>query len=234
MSSPTQRVFYGNAEPSGKTVKIGGARVVVDGWAASECAHRKHAGAPARTRYPGRTYVQGQDALESILGARADRAAGPRGNPRMADPLTRSVGRLAAALEAFTAAVVRGKSSPGRFLALPPDAPIAVASITADDVRQLGPAANVRDVYHMVSAVGDFATAYAPKDMHPALRLRRPRDLPPVPDTTVSIFESTADQDILSLEAEVLELAELVETYQGVAAGVLDLAAEVLEKVVTA
>ena len=170
----------------------------------------------------------------AAAGARAVRAAGPRGNPRMADPLTRSVDRLASALETFTAAVVRGKDSPGRYLALPPDAPIAIASITADDVRELGPAANVRDLYHLTSAVGDFATAYAPKDLHPSLRLRRPRGLPPVPDTTVSIFESTADQDIIGLEAEVLELAELVEIYQGIAAGVLDLAADVLEKTVAA
>jgi hypothetical protein len=128
---------------------MGGSEVVVGGWAAHEATRRQarweanpHSKmAEPLSRYGGRTYVSGQDALESLLGARTEieggslaraaeildkefkggaaRAAGRRdaefasfdATVSRADPLTRAGERLARALERFDTEVGRGGAS---------------------------------------------------------------------------------------------------------------------------
>ena len=89
-SRPDGRVYYGNAEVDGETVVVGGREHPVGGWAAYEVDRRyarweANPGDPEalpRRRYPGRSYVGGQDALEGLFAA-GEIAGGTHGRNRM-------------------------------------------------------------------------------------------------------------------------------------------------------
>lgn len=239
------KTYYGNAEPEGKTVAVGGAEVAVGGWAAYEAARRQaqwearphsRAAQPV-SYYGGRTYVTGQDALESLVGARTEvpREGTTARAPR--DPLARAAERLAAAVETFESAVARDSQSVWARLGVPPDAPFAISTIAAEDVRSAVPETDVRALHRAAEDAGVLASNYARPDELAALRAPRPPGaLPPLPSREVSTStrsgtsSDTVNRNLVRLEAAVVPRASAVEAYRGEIAAVFDAAAGVLEK----
>lgn len=241
--APRGRTYYGNAEPEGGVVEVAGAEVAVGGWAAYEATRRgarwaanPHSqAAEPLGRYPGRTYITGQDALESLLAARPGAGAG-------AGPLPRAAERLAAAVAAFEAAAAQGAGGPGSAwdrLGVPPDAPLAVSTLSAAAVRHTAAETDVRELHSAAEAAGVYAAAYARPCEQASLRPPLPPGpLPPLPARAAEARGSprrgatreTANRDVLRLEAAAVPRAAAVEAYRAQVAAVLDSAAAVLER----
>ena len=244
-ASARRPIYFGNAEPEGKTVIMGGAEVVVGGWATYEATRRQarwEANPHSKTaeplsRYGGRTYVSGQDALESLLDARTG-----GGEKTQAGPLARAAERLAVAIEGFDAAVAReGPATVWQRLGVPPDAPFAVSTISAADVRYSVPETDVHELHRSAEDAGIFASSYARPEELAALRAPRPPGaLPQLPSREVAtrgsvrqgMARETANRDIVRLEAATVPRAEAVGAYRGEVAAVFDAAAAVLERAV--
>lgn len=242
------KTYYGNAEPEGKTAIVGGTEVVIGGWAAYEATRRTaqweanpHSrAAQPLSRYKGRTYVTGQDALESLVAARV---RGGESGVQCRDPLARAAERLAAALEGFEAAVAKDGASVWARLGIPLDAPVAVSTISAEDVRYTIPETDIHELHRSAEDAGIFASNYARDDELPALRAPRPPGaLPPLPSREVptrgsvrqGVTHETTNRDIARLEAAAVPRASAVEAYRGEVAAVFDASAAVLERTVGA
>lgn len=239
------KTYYGNAEPEGKTVILGGTEVVVGGWAAYEATRRRarwksnpHSRvARPLSNYTGRTYITGQDTLESLIGARA---SGGAGAPQ--DPLALSAERLAAALENFEQALAKDRTATvWARLGVPPDAPFAVSTITAEDVRYTIPETSVHELHRIAEDAGIFASNYAREDELASLRPPHPPgSLPPLPAREVAcgvacgITARGADRNIARLEAATVPRASAIEAYRGGVAAVFDASAAILERAVSA
>lgn len=230
---PAAKVYYGNAEPEGHTVIVGGQAVVVGGWAAYEATRREarwqaNPALPAaepRGRYGGRTYVTGQDAVESLLVA------------RQSDPLARAAPRLAAAVAKFNAAVLReGPTSLWDRLGIPSDAPVAVSTITPVEISQAAAETDLEALHRAAEDAAILASGYARDDELPGLRAPRPPGgLPPLPAREVPLRGRDAaavNRSIVELERASVPRAAAVEAYRGDVAAVFDAAAAVLERAV--
>lgn len=181
-NDPAAKVYYGNAEPEGHAVVVGGQAVVVGGWAAYEATRREArwqanpalAAAEPRGRYGGRTYVTGQDAVESLLAARQ--------TARQSDPLARAAPRLAAAVAKFNAAVLReGPTSLWDRLGIPSDAPVAVSTITPVEISQAAAETDLEALHRAAEDAAILASGYARDDELPGLRAPRPPRRTPAP-----------------------------------------------------
>lgn len=222
------RTYYGNAEPEGATVIIGGREVVAGGWAAHEVERRRaHWDANPRdrraepsSRYKGRTYVSGQDTLESIF---ADRDA----PEALHDPLPPAAHRLANALEALDNVLSRrGASTVWDRLGIPQGGPVVAAAITPDDIRCAAPETDVAELHRLAEDVAVLTASYSgTAGVAPA----PPAGLPPLPRRTVSAYDN---EGIARLEKGTLPRAETVEAYRAAVAAQFDAAATVLEAVV--
>jgi len=241
----SKRVYYGNAEPEGKAVVLGGAEVVVGGWAAYEAARRearwvanpRDQTTQPRSWYGGRTYVSGQDAVESLVTARCfsergvlNGGSGPSLN--QADPLARSAERLAAAITAFNRAVVTGATVWAR-LKVPPDLPVAVSTLTPEDVRYSAWDTDIHLLHRAAEDAGILASSYARNDEISQLRAPRPPGtLPPMPTREVPLWgrDAEVNRSIVNLEKASVLRAAAIEAYRGEVAAVFDAAAAVLER----
>jgi hypothetical protein len=246
-----ERVYYGDAELEGPTLRLGGAEVVGEGWAAHEAARREalweaRPNAPAaepRGRYAGRTYILGQDAVDSLLGARlgARRGGAEEGAP--ADPLQRAAARLAAALAAFDLALVsasrRRPSAPWARLGLPAAAPLAVTTGTEADLAWAPRETDPAKLHALASGMASFASNYARARERAALSPPPPLGaLPPLPGREVALVDGdgrrrrgpAVNQDVLALEREAVPRAAALEAYRGPVAAALDASAAVLER----
>jgi hypothetical protein len=238
------KTYYGNAEPEGKTVIVGGTEVVVGGWAAYEATRRQarweanpHSrAAQPLSNYSGRTYITGQDALESLIGARVG-----GGTAQRRDPLARAAERLAAAIEAFEGAIAKDGPSVWARLGIPPDSPVAVSTISAEDVRYAVPETDVHELHRAAEDAGIFTSNYARDEELGALRAPRPPgSLPPLPSREVAargtvrqgVTSETTNRNIARLEAATVPRASAVEAYRGEVAAVFDASAAVLERAV--
>lgn len=121
--------YYGNADPEGETVTVGGNEHVVGGWAAYELDRRR----VRPHRYGGRARITTQDVVESVVG-------GGRG------PLPAASARLAEALDRLAASAPEIRVAPGRAL------PVVAAS--SADVAE---AAEETDVGELAAMGSDFA-----------------------------------------------------------------------------
>lgn len=245
------RVYHGNAEPEGQVVVIGGRDVVVGGWVVYEAARRRarwDAAPHSRTaapssRYRGRTRITGQDVLESLVTARtAVEGGGGAGEP--ADPLARAAGRLAGAVDAFGAAVRGGAGAESAWarLALDPDAPLAVSTLSAADVREVVAETDPAELFEAAAAAAALAAAYARPGELAALRPPPPpARLPRLPAGEVAVggglagaAAEGADRAVARLEAAAVPRAAAVEAYRGSVAAALDASAAVLERAAAA
>lgn len=247
--------YYGNAEPEGPTVVVGGNEVVVGGWASYEAIRReahwranpRNPEAEPRSWYGGRTYISGQDAVESLITSRcrrgracskaADLRDGSDTGANRADPLDRAAERLALAIEGFDKAVAReGATTVWGRLGVPPDAPVAVSTISPEDIRYASSDTDLAILHRAAEDAGIFASSYAREAELPRLRPPRPpASLPPLPSREVPLRGKRAadvNRAIADLEKAAVPRAAAVETYRGEVAAVFDAAAAVLERAV--
>lgn len=233
-AQPSGRVYYGNADPEGETAIVGGSEVVVGGWAAHEADRRRarwdanprDRHAEPRTWYGGRTYVTGQDAVESLVTARC-------GGDDERDPLARAAGRLATAISQFDKTVAReGASTLWNRLNIPESAPVAVSTLTPADVRDVIPSTDPTELYQTAEDASILASGYARADEQSILRPPRPPALPMMPTREVKTRGANANKDINRLEKAAVPRASAIEAYRGKIATVLDTAATVLERAV--
>ncbi|GFR90072.1 hypothetical protein ElyMa_002558600 [Elysia marginata] len=247
--SQAGKTYYGDAEPEGETILLGGAEVVVGGWAAYEAARRAarwkadpHTAQPLY-HYKGRTYITGQDAVESLVVARI---GGKSGN-QLHDPLVRAAKRLSAALESFEAALAKeGSSSVWARLGLPPDAPVAISTLSAEDLRHTFLETDVYELHRSAEDAGVFASNYARVEELSALRAPTPpKTLPhlstreeiPTQQPAAYLLEKkktleATNRNIISLEAAAVARACAIEVYRGNVAAVFDASAAILERAV--
>lgn len=196
------RTYYGNAEPEGEVVVVGGAEYAVGGWAAYELdrrrARRKGGGAPAA--YPRRTYVTGDDVIESLYRGRES-----------ADPLAIAAERYAGALEGLE----REQRTPGGAFGGGRDI-VVVPAATPAGIRAL---ATGTDPTQLQDAAEDAALAAgAPPPKFPPV--------PPLPRRTVQVGDAAG---LCGLEAASAPHAAAIEKSRAVLAGALDAAAASLE-----
>lgn len=244
------RTYYGNAEPGGQTVVLGGAEIVVGGWAGYEATRRAarweanlhDRSAEPRSHYGGRTYVSGQDVVESLVSARCrcgvtgggetDRQA----KTTTADPLERSAERLAAAITRFEDALAKSDTVIWTRLNISPDTPVAVSTISPEDILFTVPETDVDALHRAAEDAGIFASAYAREDEQAQLRAPRPPGaLPPMPVREVALRGKRAtvvNNEIAALEKASVPRAAAIEAYRGEVAAVFDAAARVLERAV--
>jgi hypothetical protein len=240
------RTYYGSAEPEGKTIILGGMEVVVGGWVAYEADRRRalweakpHSqAAQPLSRYGGRTYITGQDALESLIGARAIGGSGANAY-KPSDPLARAAGRLAAALDTFETVVTKNEpTSLWARLGIPSDTPFAVSMVSAEDIRYITPETDVYELHQAAEAASLLASPYARDDEHPTLRPPRPPGvLPLLPSREVptrGTAPETINRRIVRLENDTVPRATAIETYRGDVAAVFDASAAVLERAMDA
>lgn len=244
------RTYYGNAEPNGQTVVLGGAEIVVGGWAGYEATKRAarweanlhDRGAEPRSHYGGRTYVSGQDAVESLVNARCRCGVVGGGKTEAAnektivDPLERSAERLATAITQFEVALAKDDTTIWTRLNISPDSPVAVSTISPEDIRFAIPESDVNALHRAAEDAGIFASAYAREDEQAQLRAPRPPGaLPPMPRREIALRgKSAADvnKEIAALEKSSVPRAAAIEAYRGEVAAVFDTAARVLERAV--
>ena len=231
------KTYYGNSEPEGKTVVVGGVETAVGEWVSWEANRRIErfaanpysAEAQPLSRYPGRTYISGQDALESLVNARVGGAAG--------DPLARAAKRLAHALDSYEEAVTSPGSSPWGGTSIPPASPVAVYPISAADVIESIPETDIHQLHRLAEDAGIFAANYAREEELPALWAPRPPGfLPQLPSREISARKNIAPEitnhEISRIEVAAVPRAIVIEKYRADIAVVLDAAAQVLERVV--
>jgi hypothetical protein len=241
--SADARTYHGSAPPDGKTVVVGGVEVVVGGWASYEATRRAarwrarphDPAVELRARYGGRTYVSGQDAVESLVTARS--AKHLSSSAKRLDPLARSAERLATAVSRFDEAVAQeGPATIWGRLGIPPDAPVAVSTITPEDIRYTVPETDVHVLHRAAEDAGILASGYAREDELPALRAPRPPGaLPPMPMREVATRgapPAEVNGAISRLETAAVPRAAAIEAYRGDVAAVFDAAAAVLERAV--
>jgi hypothetical protein len=223
------RVYYGNGELEGRAVRVGGRDVVVDGWAAYEVARREarwranpqDPAAEPRSKYGGRTYITCQDAVESLV------------TERSSDPLRLAAERLAAAVAGVDTILARGgPTTAWERLGVPQDAPLAVSTLTPEEIRRVAAGTNPVQLYQIAEDVGIFASRYARKCELSAVCPPRPPDgLPPFPVRTVSLMDRAGvNQSVIDLEKTALPRAAAVEAYRGDVAAAFDVSAAVLER----
>jgi len=231
--------YFGDAEPEGSTVFVGGAERSVGGWAAHEISRRRakwaaapHGGGGApSSRYRGRTYVSGGDVLESVFaGAGGGAVGGGAPAPPLGDPLGCAAERLATALEALEGALTgQGASSLWSRLGLPPDAPLTVPALTPDGVRGAQPETDVRELHRLAEEVALLAAAARGTPLAPAPP--PPAALPPLPLRAVPAGD---DAGVARLEEGAAPHAAAVEEYRGQVAVYFDEAAAALEEALSA
>jgi hypothetical protein len=226
-----ERAYYGNAAPEGLTVVVGGLERAAGGWAAYEAARRQARWAAnphdwtaqPLSYYQGRTFVGGQDALESLIG-------------RQPGPLADAGRRLGAALGAFEAAARR--RSPWAGLKRGGGAPIAVSTLAAADVAEAAAETEPRALRRLAEDVCELAGAYAegPAELE-ALRAPELPALPPLPQGEVPALggarpgaSTAANEAVLRLEHGVLPRAHALEEYRARVADVFEAGAEILER----
>ena len=243
-----ERVYYGNAEVEGDTVILGGVEIVVGGWTSYEATRREarwmanprdHAAQP-RSWYGGRTYISGQDAVESLVMARCSSRGGVSGgnggvSSNQDDPLARSAERLTAAITAFDKVITReGLGTVWTRLGIPPDAPVAISTINPKDIQYSIQDTDVNLLHRVAEDAGILASSYARDNELPQLKAPRPPgDLPPMPIREVSLQGRNASEinrSIANLEKASIPRAVAIETYRGKVAAVFDTAAAVLER----
>jgi len=155
------------------------------------------------------------------------------------DPLARAADRLAKAIEGFESSIAQyGSSTMWERLGLSPDAPVAVTTISAEDVRFSVPETDVNELHRNAEDAGIFASAYARPEEQAALRAPRPpKTLPQLPLREISVRSSLktredVNADIAKLERATVPHASAIEAYRGEVAAVFDASAEVLERAV--
>lgn len=222
------RTIVGNAEPEGATVVVGGREVVVGGWAPYEVARReamarvnpRSRSARLAARYSGRSYVGGQEALDSIVTARV-RRDGDESQP--IDPLEAACERYACALEEV---LDSGPSSTGGSGSSP--GLVVGGGPLPDDIRALADETDVNALSTAAEDAAIFADATGAVIADPPA----PPLLPPLTTREVSVKGASPDRvesQLADLERAVTGRAEAVEVYRGRVAATFDAAARELE-----
>jgi hypothetical protein len=214
------------------TAVIGGREVVTGGWAAYEASRRKarweaRGGDEMASSYPGRAVVTTQDALESLVTARAARpSGGVLGGGR--DPLEVSASSAAEALRRRQ----RGWADPASSYL--EQSAARVMSLAAPDPQELEAAPGETDpaaLYRTALALHELAlhelatngAGGRPPPPPPA-----PPQMPCLPQQEVALRRGreAISADLVALERAALPCAEALEKYRGeIAASIAESAA---------
>jgi len=217
------RAYYGDAEPEGATVVVGGAEYSVGGWSAYELERRRcerEYGAPAGEdrHYAGRTYVTGEDVMESLF-----RGAGVRGGGGPSDPLAEASERYATALERrWGGAGVSGDLHAGASGSAGPANEftgelVGALALGPDEARELAAETDPEALLGAAEAIRAVAGEAAPAAAFPPI--------PPLPRRPAD----AAPESLSRLEAAAAPHAEAVEKCRAALAGALDRATARLE-----
>jgi hypothetical protein len=232
------RTVYGNSEPEGKTVFLGGNEVVVGGWVAHEVVRRRARWESAprdpkmepRSRYSSRYTISGQDAVESLVVARCAKFGGKI----TTDPLEKSAERLSKALAAFNQKMSKSHVSMWTRFGVPSESYLTVSTITPKDIKHAVPETDPDALYQIAESVGALASGYAREEELESLKPPLPPEvLPPLPRREVSLKgrkASEVNKSIVALELASIPRASAIEEYRGDIAEVFDTAAFVLER----
>ena len=220
--------YYGNAEPEGATAYVGGAERATGGWAAYEVTRRRarweaapQGGCEPSRYYPGRTYISGNDVLESLFAPPPTQG----GSVERTDPLAGAAERLAASLERLDAALAApGPGSLWARLGLAPDRVLTLPALTPAAVRGARPETDTRELHALAEEVSLLAAA-AGEDPVPVPA--PPAGLPPIPQRAVAVGD---DPGVARLEEGTIPRAEAVDAYRGQVAACFDAAAAALAR----
>ena len=203
----SDRLYYGNAEPEGETVVLGGDEFVVGGWVDYQLEKRRHDHSSGGSEgiYDGRETITGQDVLESLFR-----------DPN--DVLAVSSAYFADALDIYEAAA--GKSGVAHSV-------VVIPSLVAEDVRAAPRLTDMGELHRLAREAEPLMTNYH-HDPHPVYAAPSASQ-----SAAMSLAISTSDaKAVRSLEAAVAPVAQAVERYRGHVAAVFGRSAEAVRKVV--
>ena len=145
------RRYVGDAENEGATALVGGRERVVSGWGAYEvekrAAARRRAGGGGTPWYAGRSFVGGQDVLESVVQARL-------GEGR--DPLERAVGAFLSQYAHLRRRLCSGGDA-WACLGVPAQKPLFVWPISADEIERLPKETDLGELQAVCGCVVELA-----------------------------------------------------------------------------
>ena len=237
VDKPAGRIYYGNAEPQGPSIVVGGQEWSVGGWAGYKI-DRRHARwkigsdkKPSRY-YAGRSHISSQDVLESIFVPSADSTDEIVGG--MEDPFELATERFARALERLNSLLSRkGPGSVWERLSLPPDTPVLVPDMSPEDVRGTRPETDIASLHEIAENVSMLVASFDRANARLATPTP-PESLPPAPLRVVVIRGGGCEDAICRLEKDTVGRANAIENYRAKIAAHFDEAAAALERLLAA
>jgi hypothetical protein len=194
---PTGPPYYGNAEPEGQVVIVGGQEVVTSGWAEYEINRRSVSRVRGGSKedhqnYPGRYVINSQDVIESIF------ETSTPNKPEF--PLVVAGKELIVALNTLKEKQYRATGGAIDFLERSNDAVIYIPAIDVNDVRKYMRETDFIELRHLDNALTEI-TGKSSDKKHP----------PVMPRRKVAVSDPTA---VSGLEKDTVNAVNAIENYQ--------------------